>query len=124
MKTLEQILENYKHLLDKVDYKNVNNDRLNPDVFLFMNWAYRIPKNWYGFALTNAVPMVWAYIIDAFLQEVEKECPNFEIHQIKLKFSSIRVHIELNCQDKTKIDFINEQIDKLELLLQDDALYY
>lgn len=118
MKSLEEIIATYKHLLDNIDYKHIDNGRLNPDVYLFMHWAYRVPKNWYGFALGNEVPMTWAYIIDKFLEEVEKECPNFEIHQIKLKWGGLRCHLG------NVTESVQKEIDKLESLLYHDSLVY
>lgn len=118
MKSLEQIIEPYKHLLDEVDYKNVNNGRLNPDVYMFTHWAYKIPQGWYGFSLGNEVPMAWAYTIDKFLEEVNKECPNFEIHQIKLKWGGLRCYLgNIN-------ESVQKEVDKLEELLYDDSLVY
>lgn len=124
MKTLEEILEyrNYKKLLNEMDYKNIQNS-FNTDVYLFQKWAYRIPKNWYGFALGD-VPFVWAQIIDDFLIEVEKEFPNFKIYQIKLKFGGLRFYIDLNTDNDARSESVNQEIAKLEdLLFSEDLIY-
>ena len=123
MKTLEEIVKPYKDQLSKIDYKNIDNGNLNPDTFLFQKWAYRVPKDWYGFSLGN-VPFVWALIIDDFLKEIEKECPDFEIHQIKLKYGGLRFHLNLNSKDDKIINKINTEIYKLEELLFNYDLIY
>ena len=125
MKTLEEIIAPYKSKLESIDYKKVDNGNLHPDVYLFMKWAYKIPKGWYGFALGNTVPFTWALIIDDFLDEINKVAPDFEIHQIKLKFGGLRFYISINTlMSKEKDDFIHEQVSKLEDLLQSKDLVY
>ena len=75
------------------------------DVLLFYKWAYRVGKGWYGFALGN-VPRVWTDMLNEFLCWLEIQCPDFEIHQIKMKLGGIRIYLG------TKTDFIipDEQI--------------
>lgn len=120
MKSLEEIIEPYKDRLGKIDYLKKESD--NPNVYLFQKWAYRVGKNWYGFSLDDA-PFIWGLIIDKFLEEVEKECPDFEIHQIKLKFGGLRFYVQLNVNE-AKENFIQKEIDKLEDLLFTESLIY
>jgi len=126
MKTLEEILKyrNYQKLLNSVDYKNIENN-FNPNVYLFQKWAYRIPRGWYGFSLDGA-PFVWAQIIDDFLEELEKDFPNFEIQQIKLKFGGLRCYVKLNSNDigAAREEKAYKEIDKLENLLFSENLVY
>lgn len=128
MKSTEEIIKPYKDFLKNLNYKTINNGNLNPDIYLFQKWAHRVPKGWYGFSLGN-VPFRWAQIIDDFLVEVEKECPDFEIHQVKLKFGSIRCYLELNIIDKMpdmkqRYDKVQIEIEKLEKILFHKDLIY
>lgn len=122
MKSLEEIIKPYKERLKKIDYRKVTSD--NPNVYLFQKWAYRVGKNWYGFSLDSA-PFLWGLIIDKFLEEIEKECPNFEIHQIKIKFGGLRFYVDLGKDiDMKKAWFVNTEINKLEDLLSSEYLIY
>jgi hypothetical protein len=123
MKTVEEIIVPHKDRLQKVDYKKVENC-YSPDLHLFMKWAYRVKEGWYGFALGNEVPFVWALIIDDFLDELKKVDPNFKIQQIKLKFGGLRFYVELNLPDENEKDSINNEIQKLQTLLMHKDLIY
>jgi hypothetical protein len=87
------------------------------DVTLFSKWAYRVGKGWYGFALGN-VPRVWTDVLDEFLSWLETQCPDFEIHQIKIKLGFVRIYLG------TKTDFvipdekIRSEISQLQKLLR------
>ncbi len=59
---------------------------------LMDKWKDRIPKGWYGFSLSPC-PKIWFKVIDEFLEWVKERNPDFEIHQIKAKFASIRFYI-------------------------------
>jgi len=93
------------------DYHNTS------DILLFYKWAYRVGKGWYGFALGN-VPRVWTDVLDEFLCWLEIQCPDFEIHQIKMKLGFVRIYLG------TKTDFvipdekIRSEISQLENLLR------
>lgn len=117
MKSLKSIVRPYKQQLENTNY----NKEESYDSYLIEKWKGRIPKGWYGF---DGIPKIWGLIIDKFLEELEKECPNFEIHQIKLKYGSLRFYVQSNIQDKNKIKQIEKQIDKLENLLQHESLVY
>ena len=117
MKSTEEIIKPFENFLNKLNYKDINNGSLDPDIYLFQKWAHRVPKGWYGFALGN-VPFRWAQILDDFLTEVEKENKDFEIHQIKLKFGGCRIYLG-NINKKTQ-----DEIDKLEdCLFSKDLIY-
>jgi hypothetical protein len=87
------------------------------DVMLFSKWAYRVGKGWYGFSLGD-VPRVWVDVLDEFLSWLESQCPDFEIHQVKMKLGSLRFYVG------TKTDFVIRnkkvcsEISKLESLLR------
>jgi hypothetical protein len=85
-------------------------------VTLFSKWAYRVGKGWYGFSLGD-VPRVWTDVLDEFLSWLETECPDFEIHQVKIKGRGLRLYLG------TKTDFvipdekIRSEISQLQNLL-------
>lgn len=56
-------------------------------------WAYKYGQNWYGIEMTNRMPVVFYKTIDEFLDWVLINNPDFEIHQIKQKFSQIRIYL-------------------------------
>ncbi len=60
------------------------------DLLLFWKWAYRVGKGWYGFNLGH-IPPVWTEMLDEFLCWLEIQRPDFEIHQIKMKFGGFKV---------------------------------
>lgn len=122
MKSVDEIVEPFKDTLKTVKYPAKSD--ICPDLYLFMKWAYRVEKGWYGFALGDTVPMVWARIIEEFLVELEKEAPNFKIHQIKLKFGGLRFYVDLNLKGKKKCEAIHSEIAKLESLLSNEKLIY
>ena len=75
------------------------------DVTLFSKWAYRVGKGWYGFSLGD-VPRVWTDVLDEFLSWLETQCPDFEIHQVKIKFRGLRFY----AGTKTDLFIPNEKI--------------
>ena len=75
------------------------------DVLLFSKWAYRVGKRWYGFDLGN-VPRVWTDVLDEFLCWLEIQCPDFEIHQVKIKLGTLRFYMNT----RTDIESINEEV--------------
>jgi hypothetical protein len=87
------------------------------DLLLFRKWAYRVGKGWYGFDLGH-IPPVWTDMLDDFLSWLESQCPDFEIHQIKIKVGGLRIYVG------TKTDFvipdekIRLEISKLQNLLR------
>ncbi len=86
------------------------------DVMLFQKWAYRVGKGWYGFALGN-VPNVWRFVLDEFLDWLEKQCPDFEIHQVKMKFRTLRFYVGTKADLFIRNEKINAEISQLQRLL-------
>ena len=87
------------------------------DLWLFQKWAYRVGKGWYGFALGN-VPHVWRRILDEFLNWIEKQRPDFEIHQVKLKFYQLRLYLGTKTDLLIPDRNIRAEISKLQDLLR------
>ena len=83
---------------------------------LFQKWAYRVGKGWYGFSLGN-VPHVWRFVLDEFLEWLEKQCPDFEIHQVKMKFRSMRIYLGTKTDLFIPDEKIKAEISKLQKLL-------
>jgi len=125
--SFDNIVSPYSKRLEKIDWdehKNKPPGDCSPDLYLFMKWAYRVEKGWYGFALGNTVPMTWAIVIDQFLRELERVAPNFKIHQIKLKFGGVRFYVDLGMTDNLKAEAINREIEKLCSCLYNENLIY
>jgi hypothetical protein len=71
-------------------------DSYDSDVWLFQKWAYRVGKGWYGFSL-GSIPRVWTDVLDNFLEWLESQRPDFQIHQVKIKgrgFKALRGYNE------------------------------
>lgn len=64
------------------------------DDYLDEKYKKHIPQGWYGFAIGNPTPINWSIVIDKILDLLIKHDPDFEIHQIKIKFGSIRFYVE------------------------------
>ena len=103
---VEELKEKYKAGLARAQQEMQENVPLTcaqfgdeSDLILFSKWAYRVAKDWYGFSL-GPIPYVWTKILDNFLSWVEAQCPDFEIHQIKIKGRGIRIYLG------TKTDFM------------------
>jgi len=86
------------------------------DILLFYKWAYRVGKGWYGFALGN-VPRVWTDVLDEFLEWMEKQRPDFEIHQVKMKFRRLKLYLGTKTDLFIPDEKICAEISKLEKLL-------
>lgn len=95
-----------------------------PTIYLFMTWAYKVGKGWYGFDL-EGVPFVWAKIINEFLTELDKVAPDFQINQIKLKFGGLRFYVDtkLEKHDAMRHD-VQAEIQELEKWLNCKELIY
>lgn len=117
MKSAEEIIKPYKKELETTDYKGM----ACYDVMLLERWGKRVPKGWYGFSDINSL---WGKIINDFLIELEKECPDFEIHQIKLKYGGLRFYVDLGILSDNKRDRIEKEVDKLEDILYSPKLVY
>ena len=86
------------------------------DVMLFQKWAYRVGKGWYGFSLGN-VPHVWRYVLDEFFEWLEIQRPDFEIHQVKMKFRKMRIYLGTRIDLFIPDEKIRSEISKLQDLL-------
>jgi len=118
MKPFKKILAPHKHLLKNANYKQLES----ADGWLIKKWGKHIPKGWYGF---DGINELWGRIIDDFLEELVKDFPNLEIHQIKLKFGGLRFYVGLNdFSDSKKCAIANHNIDKLEDALFSETLIY
>jgi len=87
------------------------------DILLFYKWAYRVGKGWYGFALGN-VPRVWTDVLDEFLCWLETQRPDFEIHQIKMKFGGLRFYVGTTTDWIIPDEKIRSEISKMQKLLR------
>lgn len=122
---VSSLKEKYQHLSLAMPAKG--EPVLNTDVLLFQRWASRVGKRWYGFALSPA-PSSWATIINEFLEWLVLQAPNFEIHQIKLKFGGLRFYVSLSSEpedfDHPENERIRGEISELEDWLQHESLCY
>lgn len=94
---------------------------------LYDKWEHRIGKGWYGFDI-GGVPADWIKQIDEYLAWLEKNCPDFEIHQIKIKFGSLRVYVDLGLEkgsiiSKEILKEVNSREAKLEQLYLKKLFY-
>ncbi|MGB7749413.1 MAG: hypothetical protein WBN75_19235 [Verrucomicrobiia bacterium] len=97
---VEKLKEKHKERLARVqqDWKKEQaehgkrSDNYISDITMFSKWAYRVGKGYYGFCLGN-VPRVWTDVLDEFLSWLETQCPDFEIHQVKIKGIKLRLYL-------------------------------
>lgn len=88
-------------------------------------WDKYTEQNWYGCGgLGFPMPIIWLKVLDEFLDYILKECPDFKILQLKTKFGSIRIYLNLNSEDIDKNKQIQKEINLLEELLFDKFLIY
>jgi hypothetical protein len=87
------------------------------DIALFYKWAYRVGQGWYGFSL-GQIPRVWVDMIDEFLSWLETQRPDFEIHQIKIKFGMVRIYLGTKTDLMIRDKKICAEISKMEKLLR------
>ena len=97
--------------------KGVDHYYYTSDILLFYKWAYRVGKGWYGFALGN-VPRVWTDVLDEFLCWLEIQCPDFEIHQIKMKLGGVRIYLGTKTDFVIRDEKISSEIFQLQKLLR------
>jgi len=86
------------------------------DVLLFWKWAYRVGKDWYGFNLGD-IPEVWTNVLDDFLAWLDVHCPDFQIHQVKMKLGSLRFYINTRTDGEWVNDIVRVEISQLRKLL-------
>lgn len=75
---------------------------------LEQKWSHKVAPNWYGFAV-EGIPDDWAVKIDDYLTWLEKVRPQFEIHQIKVKFGGLRVYVDLKLEELIDDSILKEE---------------
>lgn len=126
MNKIQDLIDSYKlkrnsYITDKNLSKNSNNEDKfikNTNKFFNEKWQNRIPTGWYGWDLGWNTPHFFFNVIDEFLEYVEKECPTFEIHQIKTKYGGLRIYLG-NVSNE-----ISKEIDQLQNILFEEGLKY
>ena len=74
----------------------------------------RIPEKWSG---NSFIPPGWRNLVRMLNKELAEVAPNYELHQVKSKFGTLRYYIDLDFVegDETQ-DKVYEIIDKYEQL--------
>lgn len=84
---------------------------------LIEKYNSRIPINWWGFEI-ECWPEKWIDVLGEFLEALEIDSPEFEVHCLKLKFGGARIHLG-------NISFDAQMaVDGLEQTMQDKNLIY
>lgn len=83
VRTLEQILG--PDLVKQIKLDNVTSptleDNIHPDVLLFREFAYRVPKGWSGFNLGAEIPHSWVRAITRIFRYLANSiAKNFTVH--------------------------------------------
>lgn len=108
----------YQYLRDHPEEKEKYVSKKN-DNYLYKFYIAHIPDGWYGFSIGSPIIPEWIEIIDMALLILIANDPDFEIHQIKIKFGGIRFYVESQ---------IIEDIDEISFLIEskfyDPALIY
>jgi hypothetical protein len=134
------ILDKVQEVFNQYELKPIELPKEFKDVYLFLraypefgkdfkseiddndlNTKYRkyIPKGWYGFDVGTPIVPVWMEIIDKIVEGCVAIDPDFEIHQIKLKFGYICFYCGSNIiDDLHQVEFL------MAHKLQDKALIY
>ena len=124
-------MENYKEIIDarkileKYDPKDLTENRGSQDP-IPEKWREHVGKGWYGFDMGWA-PDNWFKIIDEFLDQIKQVDPDFQIHQIKIKFGGIRIYLGFSgkiTEDKSIYSYVNQQVSILEHELFHESLIY
>lgn len=129
LETTRQIIQKHK-LEEKLDFNPFKDrgqnyfsnhekfkDSYEKTTNLMIKYDSRIPDGWYGFD-TSCWPINWLNALEEFLAELEKDSPDFEIHQIKLKIGSGRIYLGNLSAEAWKA------VNELENAMQDDNLYW
>lgn len=77
----------------------------------------RVPQGWYGLDC-SCWPINWLNALEEFLAELEKDSPDFEVHQIKLKWGGARIYLDNLSAEAWKA------VDELENVMYDENLIY
>ena len=82
-------------------------------------WRKHTAEGWYGpEGLGYPMPEIWYSALDEFLEEILKEFPDFQIHQIKIKFGGVRIYLA-GISEKAR-----EDCREMERVLFDKHLIY
>lgn len=137
LKKVKKIIDNHKFqkvkdIIELTDdcknvyqYQHKNRDSIDlflpekDDSYLIRRYRDHIPKGWYGFSIGSPIIPVWSTIIEEILDVCIEADPNFEIHQIKLKFGGIRFYCESSI-----IEDLHEVESLIENTLFDEALIF
>jgi hypothetical protein len=112
----ERLAQAQQELKKRMAKPRIRSDSYLSDLVLFSKWAYRVGKGWYGFALGN-VPRVWTDVLDEFLCWLEIQCPDFEIHQVKIKLGRLRFYAGTKTEFVIPDQTIRSEISQLQNLL-------
>jgi len=111
-KNVYEFLQSYPEF--KKDFVSEKND-----MFLIKKYRKHIPQGWYGFSIGEPIVPQWNEIIDKILELCIASDPDFEIHQIKLKFGGICFYVHSD---------VIEDLHEVEVLISntlfDRALIY
>lgn len=89
------------------------------DSYFIKKYRKHIPQGWYGFSMGAPIIPQWLDIVDEVLELCIKNDPEFEIHQIKIKFGGVRFYVHSGV-----IEDIFEIESVIENKLFDKALIY
>lgn len=112
----ERLAQAQKALKKRMATPRTRSDSYISDVLLFSKWAYRVGKGWYGFNLGD-VPRVWTDVLDEFLSWLERQCPDFGIHQVKIKGRGLRIYLGTKTDLFIPDERIRSEISQLQNLL-------
>lgn len=108
----------YKDIYAYLSNNPIESDRFESkknDEYFIRKYEDYIPKGWYGFDIGNPIIPEWLEIIDEVLELCTQIDPNFEIHQIKLKYGAICFYVySTNIEDIHDVDLLimNKLYDK------------
>lgn len=125
---VEQLAKKYRKPLARAHRKLKRNwDKQNDDpaavvdLVLFSKWAYRVGKGWYGFDF-GCIPPVWTNMLHDFFVWLETACPDFEIHQVKMKGCGMRIYLGTKKDLFIPDESIRSEIQQLQNILRFPAL--
>jgi len=125
---VEQLAEKYRKPLARAQ-RELKRNRVkqqydlaaSADLNLFLKWAHRVGKGWYGFDL-GCIPLVWTNMLHDFLVWLETACPDFEIHQVKMKGCGMRIYLGTKTEFMIPDESIRSEIQQLQNILRFPAL--
>ena len=119
-----QLAEKYRLQLERAQRTNKltkYRSRYSSDLILFSKWAYRVGKGWYGFDL-GCIPPVWTNMLHDFFVWLETVCPDFEIHQVKMKGCGMRIYLGTKKDLFIPDESIRSEIQQLQNMFRFPAL--